>query len=197
MKKTHAIIYIPGLGDAKLQGQGFIMNVWRAYGVNTIVHPMRWAEDAPFEPKFKALLQLIDDLHSEGKTVSLIGVSAGASAALNAFASRSDVLHRVVCICGKINNLKAINESYFIKNPTFKGSVDRLEKSLSQLGTDDRSRIQSIHPLFDDVVPIKDTKIKGAYEKTIPSVGHLVSIGYALTIGSFGIIKFIKKSRSA
>ena len=196
MKKAHTVIYIPGLGDANLRGQGFIMSLWRVFGVNTAVHRMQWGEDTPFEPKFNALLQTIDALNKEGYTVSLIGASAGASAALNAFASRKDILHRVVCVCGKINNLQAINESYFIKNPTFKGSVGKLEKSLSELNKTDRNRIQSIHPLFDNVVPIKDTKIKGAHEKTIPSIGHLLSISYAITVGSFGIVKFIKQPRS-
>ncbi len=193
MKKPHTIIYIPGLGDRSLRGQGVVLKLWQIYGVKTRIYRIFWADNKPFEDKFQNLLKEIDRLSEAGNKVSFVGVSAGASTALAAFAQRKSVISGVVCICGKINNAQTVHEVTYKQNPSFKESMKKLGKNMPELDKASRGRILSIHPLHDNIVPLNDTKIKGAREKTILTAGHIFSIVYAITIGSFGIVKFLKQ----
>ena len=98
---AHQVIYVTGLGDDRSYGQITILKSWRLWGLKPHYFPFKWADKEPFEPKFQRLLAKIDDLSTDGNYVSLVGVSAGASAVLNAYAERKN-LTGVVCICGKI-----------------------------------------------------------------------------------------------
>ena len=194
MKRPHTILYIPGLGDRRLRGQGIVLKLWQIYGIETKVCQMFWADDRPFELKFQKIIDEIDKLSKQGHKVSLVGVSAGASAALTAFTKRKDVVSGVVCICGKIQNSQSVHEVTYKHNPTFRESMKQLDKNLPNLGKIERQRILSIRSLHDNIVPPNDTKISGAQEKTIPTVGHIFTIACAITFGSFGIVRFLKQS---
>src|ERR1019366_397352 len=119
MRKLQHVIYIPGLGDNKAQGQKLVVKWWFIYGVSGRCHQMKWSDGEPFEPKLKRLIAEIDELNSKGYAVSLIGSSAGASAALNAFAERKNVLGGVAIICGKVQNIDTVRPEYFKRNPAF------------------------------------------------------------------------------
>jgi pimeloyl-ACP methyl ester carboxylesterase len=154
---------------------------------------MLWTDDRPFEKKFQKLLTEIDRLAGQGQKISLVGVSAGASAALSAFAKRKNSISGMVCICGKIQNSQNVQESTYTQNPSFRESMQQLDKNLPNLGQAERKKILSIHPLKDNIVPPADTKIDGTREKIIPTFGHVFSITCAITFGSFGIVGFLKK----
>jgi pimeloyl-ACP methyl ester carboxylesterase len=189
-KVTHAF-YIPGLGNPRNKGQGLLLKVWRIYGVRIHYYPMYWSDKRSFSEKFEALLEAIDATAKKTGSVSLIGTSAGASAVINAYAARRQIIHRVVCISGKLNNPQTA-ENRFKENPSFEGSLRMVATSLAALNVTDRSRILSLHPVYDDVVPINDTRIEGAHEGLEPVVGHVASIIYALTLGSYRICRFLK-----
>jgi len=191
MKDVHAF-YIPGLGDPRHKSQGLVLKAWSLYGVKIHYYPLYWSDSRQFSEKFDALLRAIDHtVQQTGGNVSLVGTSAGASAAINAFAARKQIINRVVCISGKLKNPQTAAHR-FIKNPSFKGSLDMLPASLALLTEADKSRILSLHPLHDGVVPVTDTQIEGAHEGYMPIVGHVASIAYALTLGSHRIAKFLK-----
>jgi pimeloyl-ACP methyl ester carboxylesterase len=166
------IIYIPGLGDKTAYGQQLITHTWRLYGVRARCERMLWAKDVQFAPKLQRLLDRIDELHQQGKEVALVGSSAGASAALVAFAQRQDVIKGVVCLCGKINNPDTIGPAVYAENPAFQLSMREVQKALPLLNDEARQRIMSIHPKQDNTVPIADTIIPGAIEAIIPTAGH-------------------------
>ncbi|MCA9338803.1 hypothetical protein KC939_00470 [Candidatus Saccharibacteria bacterium] len=193
MKKIHTIIYIPGLGDHKLGRQALIIKWWRAFGVQPIIFTMNWLESGTFEDRMEKLLEKIDELIKKDHAVSIIGVSAGASVALSVFSKRKDTMHKVVCLCGKIGNLDAINPRYFKRHPNFHASIKELEKSLPTLTAKDKKRVLSIYPIYDEVVPIKDAILQGSKQKALPIVGHVLGIAYGISIGSFGIVRFIKQ----
>lgn len=194
MKKPSTdVIYLPGLGDRRSHGQRAILKLWKIYGLNVHYHKIGWADKEPYEPKKQRTLDLIDSLTRSGNKVALIGTSAGASAALNAYSERIDKVSSVVCICGKIQNPQTVGEPYFKENPAFRDSLFSLSKSLSILTTKDRAKVLSIHPLRDETVPVLDTIVEGAKEGRIPTVGHIFSIFYALTFGSRHIAKFIRE----
>ncbi len=193
MLKKISLIYIPGLGDDKSRGQDKVIQLFRLWGMRVTYFPVNWGYPGDFESRFNELLVKIDQLSANGRTVALIGASAGASAVLNAFAARKEKVARVVLICGKVDHLDHINASYYSQNPRFKGSVDLLGKSLDNLDQDNRRKILSLRPYVDPVVPPADTIIGGATNKRVLSIGHSTTIAYCLTVGMFRIASWIRK----
>lgn len=155
---------------------------------------MRWRNGEPFFDKFTTLLQLIDALSNDGKTVYLLGTSAGASVALNAFAARSKKVKAIALVAGQILGPQNVHDSVYGKNPAFKESMQMLGESLPNLSMRDRKRILSLHPSSDDSVPIADTLLPGAQTSALPVGGHVPGIAYAITLGMPRIVKFLKNS---
>lgn len=184
------LIYVPGLGDNRSYGQEDAIKRWQKFGLDTTYFPLGWADKEPFAPKLKRLLAKIDDLADAGYQVSLVGVSAGASAVLNAYAIRPKI-HRVVLIGGKVNNPQTIGNKIYQQNPAFKESVFMVSKRLSKLSPDKIGRIMSIHPLYDGRVPVADTLIPGAVEKTVPVIGHILGIFFTISLRGKMIADFI------
>ena len=187
-----SVIYIPGLGDNVSLGQPVILSGWRLFGLKIHYFPLGWGDKEKFGPKLQRLLNKVDQLQKQGNKVSLVGVSAGASAVLNAYANRKN-LTAVVCIVGKINHPETIGPQRYIDNPAFKDSILMVKGSLAKLGRHERSRIMSIHPLTDETVPVADTIIPGAFEVITPTNGHVFSIFYTIVFKSRTIAKFLKE----
>lgn len=186
------VIYIPGLGDKKAYGQKIIIQLWRFYGLTPHYLPLGWTKKETFNRKLEKILTKIEALQNNNVAISLVGVSAGASAAINAYA-KNNTIHKVVCISGKINNPSSIGEKTFEKNPDFKESVTRVGQSLIVLRNKGLIKnIMSTHPIKDSTVPVADTIISGALEKIFPGRSHLSGIFYAITIGGPIISNFIK-----
>jgi hypothetical protein len=145
----HHVIFVPGLGDYKPQGQHLVPGYWRLFGVKGHYHPMIWNDKLSFASKLEKLLTKIDRLASDGSFVSLVGTSAGASAVLVAYAARLDNVTGVACICGKVNHPETVESYRYIENPAFKESMAELQRVLPKLNLAARQRIVSIHPLYD------------------------------------------------
>ena len=190
---VHAVIYIPGLGDGRPAGQGRIVRAWKVQGVEPHLFQMNWADGEDFSPKLKRLLALVDHLHAEGKTVSLVAASAGAGAAMHAYAARQGIVNGVVSICGKLGGMHNVHPATYQRNPAFLQSMERLGRSLAKLDMAARRRILSMRPLADRSVPVVDTRLPGSAGKTLPVAGHAAGIAYGLTAGSFAAIRFLKK----
>lgn len=193
MAMHHVVIYVPGLGDHRTRGQQLAVSLWRFFGVQSEVFHMRWLQHEPFEAKLRPLLARIDALSEQGRTVSLVGVSAGGGAVINAYALRQDVIHRVVCVCGKLTNPQTVHPRVYEKNPGFAESMEMLPSSIVSLSKENLSRVRSIRALADESVPPKDTIIEGTEGFTLPTMGHVITIGLAITIFSSAIIGFIKR----
>src|SRR6478752_6076210 len=99
--KRHCVIYIPGLGDQRTQGQMLALRLWRRPGLYVEMFVMHWYDSEPYQDKFERLLKVVDRHLEAGETVSLVGASAGASVALNAFADRQEKVNGLVGLCGK------------------------------------------------------------------------------------------------
>ena len=194
-QSNHHIIYLPGLGDDNFKDiQTNLLKIWSIYKVEVNYHYIGWSDKEAFQPKLDRILKEIDENVNLGKTVSLVGVSAGASAAINALALRQDNIASVVCVCGKLQNPQTVSHVRYEQNPAFKQSMDLLPASYSKLNTKVLNNVLSLHPIKDSTVPVRDTYIENAHSKTMPTIGHGLSILYALTFGSYQIVKFIKKS---
>lgn len=190
--KLH-VIYIPGLGDRKPDRQRMAINLWRFYGVEAELFHMNWGDKKPWEPKLKKLLKRIDKLDREGKTVALVGVSAGATAVINAFAARQDKVVGVVCISGKIHRPENIQARYRRTNPSFITSAYACPRSLAAIGKANRKRLLSIYALFDEVVTTRDSRVAGARNRLSPTIGHAITIGFQLILGAPFFLGFLKR----
>jgi hypothetical protein len=191
-RKQHHIVYIPGLGDKKTRGQKLAIKLWRTYGVYGHCHPVIWSNSESFDDKLKSVLTEIDGLLEKGYVVSVMGASAGASMALHVYAARKKDISGVALICGELADTKTISPSYFSRNPAFQVSMERLPQTLKSLSLDDRRRVMSIHPLYDETVKISDTFLDGARMRTVMAIGHATTIGLVLTIDLYIPLWFLE-----
>lgn len=188
----HAIIYIPGLGDHNIRGQRLATALWRWFGVHTVVCQMNWIDKHPFEPKLQKILNTIDTLHQQGYAVSLIGVSAGATAAIHAFAKRSNIVSKLTVICGAIQHPEEVQEITKQKNPAFWQAMLALHDGvLANLSAEERTRITSFVPKSDETVNPKNMRIEGISYEPLPIHGHVKSILYALTIAARRVVRSV------
>ena len=186
----HAVIYVPGFGDERSGSQRLVVKLWQLYGIHSEVVIMGWSNHESFESKLKRLVSRIDSLHATGYQVSLVGVSAGATAVINAYTARKDSVHRVVCLCGPLRGTHTPSGQR--GHGAFASSQAKLYSSYHSLSAAQRKNILSIRPQADSVVPPEDTKLAGAQQQVIPTAGHVLSIGLGITIYSWKIIGFIR-----
>jgi len=199
MSKEHKVIVIPGLGDRRTKPLELLTNHWKREGLEPIVHAVGWndGEDS-FEPKLHRLVEMIDGFVDQGDAVSLVGTSAGGSAALNAFIERKNVVHRVINVCGRLrvgptDGFRSF-ESKSKSSPAFAESVKLCETREGLLLPADRRKIMTVRAMFgDELVPSETTVLQGAYNTTIPTPEHVFSIASALTVFSKPLIVFLKQ----
>lgn len=191
MSKLH-VIYVPGLGDRKVDGQRAVVRRWRWWGVEPELLQMNWGDKEPWKPKLNRLLSRIDELYADGQAVALVGVSAGASAVINAYAARKDKVVGVVCIAGKINRPEAIDSRYERNNPAFITSVTNCAQALKTLTPEDRRHILSRYGAIDGLVLRKDSIVPGARNRVSFTFGHVPTIALQITLGAPGFLWFLK-----
>lgn len=183
------ILYVPGLGDHNLTGQRLALLLWRRPGLRVEICQMNWSDKQPFEPKLQKILDRIDAITAQGRTVSVVGVSAGATAALHAFARRSDKVTKLVVICGAIQHPEEVGEDTKRVNPAFWEAMLALHDGvLTGLTTEQRQNITSFIPQSDEIVNPKNMRIDGIGYQSLPTRGHVQSIAYAITLKSSRII---------
>ena len=102
MYHVHKVIIIPGLGD-ETRIPKFLTSHWRSYGLEPVVFAMGWRDgEESFRLKLLRLVKLIDGFVRNGDRVSLVGTSAGGSAALNTYMERKNKIHRVITVCSRL-----------------------------------------------------------------------------------------------
>lgn len=191
--KTLYGIYVPGLGDSNRPREARLSGFWRAvHHIDLQYHPVLWDKGNDFQSKLNKLVAHIDRLYEQHGKVALVGTSAGASAVLNAYAQRPDMVRAVVIICGKVQNPGGIGPSYRRNFPAFIQSMDMVQDSLQSLSPAHRQRILSRIPLIDELVPLKDMRISGAQHDRQYTVFHAPSIAIGMTTASRPAARFIR-----
>lgn len=195
MPRAHYVIYVPGLDDSR-KGYELLVNRWSIYGIVPNVHRVGWYdEEKSFEPKLKELVSEIDSLIKKGNTVSLVGGSAGGSAVLNAFIEQPKI-NAVVDLCGRLRAGKNVTPSldWAARNsPAFKESVLLFEKREPGMKKEQRQRVLTLSPIWDEIVPKTTVPLQGATNKTLPSIEHILSGFLGLTVFSPIVIGFVKE----
>ncbi len=198
MSKNHQVIVVPGLGGSSSLLRTFVRS-WKRFGIIPEVFEMNWRDEhTDFDTQLGRLIQRIDQLHRTGTRVSLVGTSAGGSAVLNAYCAQTEKTHRVINVCGRMIAGQKVFPSLQTASRTstiFHTSVLTCERNVSKLPTKDRSRILTIQPIFDEIVPITTMTIPGSRLMKIWSLEHLLSIGVAMTVYKAQIIQFLQDER--
>lgn len=167
--------------------------MWSNYAVDAEICQMIWNDGQSWQSKFDRILNRIDILVAEGKSVALVGVSAGASAAINAFAARKDKLVGVVCIAGKINRPETVGGLYESQNPAFITSAYECQEALKTLKQNELSRVQSRYGIFDNIVLTRDSHIPGAHNKRVLMIFHIPIIATQIYLGAPAFLRFLRK----
>ncbi len=191
--RRHYVVYVPGIRDDLFHVQLLLIQCWRLGGIRPVMLTMPWAGQEAFEPKLARLVSRIDDYRQRGYRVSLVGASAGASAVLNAYSQRRGEIQGVVFVCGKINYPNTVSAQTYAQNPAFKTSMQQLQCNLSLLVEADKRKLSSFYSPVDATVPYVDTVIDGVSEQKLPSLGHVWSILYALSVGSGKLLRALKR----
>lgn len=190
--KLH-IIYVPGLGKARPPVQSLLIKTWRLWGVESELIEMDWGGKEPWKEKRKRLSDRIDAAAIQGKSVALVAASAGASAALDAYATKENEVTGVMLISGMVNHPEKIGESYRRRNVAFAASTYDGVKALAALSRGDRGRIVSTYALLDEFVAPKYSKVEGARNHRSPTIGHVMTIGFQILFGAPLFIRSLKR----
>jgi hypothetical protein len=196
MARVRYVIVVPGLGDG-IKKMQLATNHWRNHSLEPVVQHMNWRDGEDFISKLNNLTTLVDELSAKG-TVSIVGTSAGGSAAINTFLERRNVIDKVVNVCGRlrVDTHTGIHsfEARSASSLAFAQSVILCEKNQNKLTRAERKRVMTIHALLgDELVPASTTTIDGANNITIPTPEHMFSITMALTLLSKPLIDFLTK----
>jgi hypothetical protein len=189
------LLIIPGLGD-DVNWTKFLTRNWeKNYGIKIHVIAFGWEGDASkFQSRFNAMEKNLDALLEKEENVSLLGISAGGSAVINLYFKKRTKVKKVVTVCGRLNDVnikpswKNNAESYRI----LKHSIKLCEENTNKLINEDKKRILTIRPYYDDIVPVRTMIINGALNEKIYSVQHMISIALGLTFYSKKIADFLK-----
>lgn len=193
MSAEHCLIVIPGLGDdVRLMKLGLIG--WDRPSLKTQVQSAKWQDlNDTLDEKLARLTNLIDDYSDKGYQVSLLGISAGGSLALNGYSLRKYKVNSIAIISGRMRE-GSINPSLNKaagKYTAFKESVRLAERIEARFTPKDRIRFITTRGLYDGIVPPSTTVIEGATNIQLPTVGHMVSIFGAITLFRQPIINFL------
>lgn len=189
------LFIIPGIGYT-VDWIKFLTRNWdKKYGIEPHVVDFVWmGESDKFLGRFERMGKYLDEDIKQGKDVSLLGISAGGSAVVNLFYPRRDKIKKVVTICGRVhdsNVRKMWNHKPEILG-VYEESVKLCEANLSKLTPEDKKRILTIRPFYDEVVPVKTMIIDEANNQRINSAQHMVSISLAMSLYSRTITDFLK-----
>ena len=176
----HHLLYLPGLNDQlslhkKLAS--LLPLLWRPHGVTIHVVPMFWENGEHFLIKQTRILTMVDSLLKDKQLVSIMGQSAGGSAAGTIFFARKNRIQRYINITGRLRSGIQVSPSLadVARNSVaFSESVIQFEKVEPKFTTSDRKRMMTIRPFWDEVVPAATVAILGATNIVAPFPEHVV-----------------------
>lgn len=192
------IIIIPGLGnDTKYYS--IITSFWKYIGYDVSIISVDWVNsNLTLSNEIHKIKSLRDKLINESinsSRITLIGVSAGGSLALNTYFSYPNDFHKVVNICGRLKRGQDTNFQLRAKtSKLFRESGLSCENKLKDIENCQKEKILSISAKFgDELVPKECSKVDNVQNIEIFSIEHLMSIFLSLTFYSAEIFKFINK----
>ena len=195
MKKQHILI-IPGLGDDRWALK-FQTRKWEVkYNIVPHVWVFGWqATNSTFEKQLRITQEEVNSLVAKYGKISLLGTSAGGSAVINLYSNNKDKIEKVICVCARLKNANVTQRPYLPKKKLdlFIESIKTCEKNIARLTSNDKKKIMTIRPIYDDVVPVRTMSIDRATNYKIFGLQHILNIYLAVTWRSKIIADFIKR----
>lgn len=180
MKQPIHIIYISGFGRSYDSLRKRALSLWRFRDVSVELVSMRWEGQETFEQKLARVEQAIDK--AAGKQIVIVGESAGGGMAVHVYARRSGDIHKVMALCGKVSHPETVGQGYYDRSPAFKTAMHKLDDATNTLTSTQKQQFVSLHPLYDPVVPVRETLLHDCRQVRLWSVGHQLSIFLGLTV---------------
>ena len=196
MSREHAVVIVPGIGDRTAFFDLTTRHWPRVHKLMPVVHPMHWTDGQDLEPKLSGLDETIQRHLDTDRTVSLLAISAGMSAALLAFRGNREI-HALAGVAGRVRTSDHCGKHPFIidshRSPAFHQAVEIVEYQESVHPRTDGRPILTMRARYgDERVPGFAVVVQGANNRTIPTIGHVPTIAGALTVFSRPLIAFLK-----
>jgi len=202
--KKQVLVIIGGLDDERMivWPVSWLWGFWeRAYGIKVVPYYMFWHKTSveAFERKIMDAVALVKGLKSEGYSVSLLGMSAGASAAFNAYYQCKDQVDSLINCCGRLRKggpeirIRTLDLAA-AGSPLFRKSVLSCEEGLSSLGPNDLAKILTLRAALDEIVPAQTSVVPGARNVLLPTIEHTTSIILSMTVFSKLVANFMRRS---
>jgi hypothetical protein len=186
------VIVIPGLGN-NIDRHVWATKNWIKFGLIPHVFDTRWrTEEKGFDEKLERVIKLVDSL--SGTKISVIGNSAGSSLGLNILGERKRQISHLVINCGRVRDGDwpwFTFDQATASSPSFRESVIKTQELEKTLTDNDRKKILTLRPLFDEVVPPSTVPIRGANNEVIFFIEHSLSIVLNMTLFRQKIFDFI------
>lgn len=155
-----ALIIIPGLGD-RVRRYSQLLPLWKKLGYNARIFSFDW--ENPNEDFEKSSSKLLSEIDAHHNPIYLIGASAGGSVAVNALASRPEIVKKVITIAATFKHAPHPG------NAKLAAPIDYLSSLNS---TPPAGKILSIYGLYDQKVPPHLTTHLKASHRRIGIIGH-------------------------
>lgn len=194
-KANKHLIIIPGLSD-DISLIKLATKHWKKYRYSIHIHRVGWKDKGnTFQNSLNNLLGLVDKLITSG-SVSILGISAGGSLAINAINKRNSINY-VINLCGrlKVGNHKYRSlERMSNSSSIFKDSVISSDNILKESPKFLKDRVLSISSkYFDQSVPFDTSFVDEANNIQIHMIEHTLCIYYTLLFEERAIFDFISK----
>lgn len=193
MNGERIVIFVPGL-SGKVEGIQAVTSNWAGrYDLTPVMWPMVWKDNEPFQTKISRLLEEID---TYDKPVSMVGASAGGAMVVNALGQKPERILKVVTACSRLRVGSKTGFRGFEERTKQSIAFAEAVKSLSTnpLPQELLPRVMNIRAGgFDELVPPDTAFLEGAQHYTVPWGEHVMSIGLALSVFSYQIIKFLSE----
>jgi pimeloyl-ACP methyl ester carboxylesterase len=193
-----AVVFLHGLNPAENQLDPVVYLWQHLYQFNAYSIPMFWFRQELLSAKINRIVEFSNSLKNHHPQVSLVGISAGGSLALNCFSMHKDTFVKSVNVGGRLRRGKARGyrsfETRTAPSQAFQDSIIQFEDINEPiLSKADRSRIMTISALFgDELVPRDTSQLAGARNLLLPTVEHGLSNILAVTLFAHPLLRFLQ-----
>ena len=187
---AHNVIYLNALGKGELRTREKILfNHLENNGVSVTHSHINWHSGEQFESVFDRVTVLAEEKLRTAGRLTLVGVSAGGSMALNVFGRIQHPELQAVNICGAVREEHGNLAPWDYRTLKFRAyrhgrQLDSLydsvkyceQKTVPSFSQNELERIRVIKPLVDFVVPKVTMGIPDVDTRTVPAIGHNMGI---------------------
>lgn len=190
-------LYMHGIGSPELRpAEAWALGVYERIGIRAVPAVIDWEAKENFsnlcERTTEQAAELLDHISPESILV-LQGTSAGGSLAVNVAAGLdNDPRIRVICHSARLREGRyeptdprnLLGFSRTVKSTHFFASVSASDRIVDRLTTTERQRMFITRPIYDEVVPVKTMKARGASGVRVPAFGHVTGIAMGMAVAA-------------